>query len=195
VTVTPPLQPGTTAANVAFTMPYFGGNITISQKLPVSLAGATVMMRKIGDMQVQSPLLTTQREVPLEGGRNYVIASGPAIDGNGTLTFDLQGLPHHSTVPRTATGIVAGVIVLIGLGAAFSVRHRGADAARRKQLESRREKVFAELVKLEEQKRGGKIDAARHQSRRATLVAQLERIYGELDHVGPATGGDEGLAA
>jgi len=194
VTVTPPLQPGTTAANVAFSMPYFGGNITISQKLPVSLAGATVMVRKIGDMHVQSPLLTTQREVPLEG-RSYVIASGPAIDGNGTLTFDLQGLPHHSTVPRTATGIIAGVIVLIGLGAAFRVRDRGADAARRRQLESRREKVFVELVKLEEQKRGGKIDAARHQSRRATLVAQLERMYGELDRVGPTTGGDEGLAA
>ena len=194
VTVTPPLQPGTTAANVAFTMPYFGGDLTISQKLPVSLAGANIVMRRIGDMQVQSPQLTTRQEMPLEG-RNYLIASGPAIDGDGILTFDLSGLPHHSTVPRTATGIVAGLIVFIGLGAAFSGRDRGAEAARRKHIESRREKAFAELVKLEEQKRSGKIDAARHQSRRAMLVAQLERIYGELDRVGPAAGGDEGLAA
>ena len=208
VTVTPPFQPGTTAVNVAFTMPYFGDEISISQKLPVSLAGATVVMRKLGDMQIQSPQLTTHQEMPLEG-RMYVMASGPAIDGNGVLAFDVSGLPHHSTVPRTVAGAMAAFIVGVGLLAAFTGGDRRAAAVRRTQLENRREKAFAELVKLEEQKRGGKIDAARHQSRRATLVAQLERIYGELDTAGPATGrgsrrarrdgdssgGDEGLAA
>ena len=208
VTVTPPFQPGTTAVNVAFTMPYFGDEISISQKLPVSLAGATVVMRKLGDMQIQSPRLTTHQEMPLEG-RLYVMASGPAIDGNGVLAFDVSGLPHHSTVPRTVAGALAALIVGVGLLAAFTGGDRHAAAARRKQLENRREKAFAGLVKLDEQKRDGKIDAARHQSRRATLVAQLERIYGELDTAGPAPsrgsrrgrrdgdpgGGDEGLAA
>lgn len=208
VTVTPPFQPGTTAVNVAFTMPYSGGDLTISQKLPVPLAGATVVMRKIGGMQLQSPQLTRQQEAPLEG-RLYVMASGPAIDGNGVLTFDVTGLPHHSTAPRTVAGILATLIVIVGLLAAFTGGDGRAAAVRRRQLERRRETAFAELVKLEEQKRAGKIDAARHQSRRATLVAQLERLYGELDHTGPATGrgphrgsrdgdpggGDEGLAA
>lgn len=208
VTVTPPFQPGSTAVNVAFTMSYSDGDITLSQKLPVPLGGATVVMRKIGGMQLQSPQLTRQEEALLEG-RVYVMASGPAIAGNGVLTFDVTGLPHHGTVPRTVAGLMATLIVIVGLLAAVTGGDRHATAARRKRLETRRERAFAELVKLEEQKRGGKIDAARHQSRRATLVAQLERIYGELDQAGPATGrglhhgsrdgdpggGDEGLAA
>jgi hypothetical protein len=189
-------------------MPYSGGEITIDQKLPVPMAEPNVVMRKIGAMQIESPQLTTQQEMPIEG-RTYVMASGPAIDSNGTLAFDVRGLPHHSRVPRTLAGTIAALIVIIGLVAAFKGGDRGAAAARRKQLENRREKAFAELVKLEEQKRGGTIDTARHQNRRASLVAQLERIYGELDSAGPAAGsgpwrgshdrdpggGDEGLAA
>jgi len=202
VTVTPPFQPGTTAVNIAFTMPYSGGEITIDQKLPVPMPEPSVVMRKIGAMQIESPQLTTQQEMPIEG-RTYVMASGPAIGANGTLAFDVRGLPHHSGVPRTLAGTIAALIVIIGLVAAFNGGDRGAAAARRKQLENRREKAFAELVKLEEQKRGGTIDTARHQNRRASLVAQLERIYGELDSAGPwrgshdrdPGGGDEGLAA
>jgi hypothetical protein len=208
VTVTPPFQPGATAVNIAFTMPYSGGGITIDQKLPVPMPEPSVVMRKIGAMQIQSPQLTTQQEMPIEG-RTYVMASGPAIGSNGTLAFDVLGLPHHSRVPRTLAGTIATLIVIIGLVASFNGADRSAAAARRKQLENRREKAFAELVKLEEQKRGGKIDAARHQNRRASLIAQLERIYGELDSAGPAAGsgprrgsrdrdpggGDEGLAA
>ena len=55
--------------------------------------------------------------------------------------------------------------------------------------------AYAELIKLEEQRRTGKVDPVRHQSRKTLLVAQLERIYGELDDQGPVSGGDEGLAA
>lgn len=208
ITVPPPFQPGTTPVNIAYTMPYSGAELTISQKLPAPLPMVSVVMRKLGEMQIQSPQLTDQQASAFEG-RSYVMATGPALKTGDALTFDLKGLPHHSRVPRTVTGILAGLVVLIGLWGAFSSPERSADAARRKRLETRREKTFAELVKLEEQKRAGKIDTERHQSRRASLIAQLERIYGELDSEGAATGGgprrgvrggdpaggDEGLAA
>jgi hypothetical protein len=53
---------------------------------------------------------------------------------------------------------------------------------------------MADLVRLEQQARSGGIDASRRASRRAELVAQLERVYGELDDQS-GTPGSEGLPA
>ena len=194
ITVMPPFQPGATAVNVGYTMPYYGGDLTISQKLPIAAAGTSVAVRKLGDMEVVSPQITSQQRTSLNGNE-YIIASGQPIPADGVLTLDLKGLPHHSTTPRTIAAVLVGLVAVIGLWGMFGGRNRAAEGARRKRLEARREKAFAEFVKLEEQKRTGKIDAARHQTRRAVLLAQLERIYGELDDARPTSGGDEGLAA
>jgi hypothetical protein len=59
-----------------------------------------------------------------------------------------------------------------------------------KQLKGKREKIFAELVRLEQQRQTGSIDASRYAERRPALIAQLERVYRELD-----TEGGQGLAA
>ncbi len=193
VTVTSPVPPGVTPVHVGFTMSYSGGEATIEQRLPAALAAANVVMRRTGELRLSSAQLTTQQETTVEGER-YVMAAGPAVGPDGVLRFTLSGLPHHSTVPRTAAAALAGLIVLVGLWAAWGDRASGADTARRRQLESRREKAFVELVALEGQRRAGTIDPAHHRARRATLVGQLERIYGELDRA-PSTGGDEGLAA
>ena len=69
------------------------------------------------------------------------------------------------------------------------------DQARRRQLETRREKLLGELVRLEQQRQAGHPEAAGHATRRQALGAQRERVYGELDASGRAAGGDEGLAA
>jgi hypothetical protein len=194
VTVTGPFEPGVTPVQVGYTMPHSRGTLTISQKLPVEMTAVNVVMRKIGEMELSSAQLSSQQDRMIQGDR-YVVAAGPAIAADGTLSLDLAGLPHHSVVPLTVTSILATGIVLVGLWAMFARPKRAAEAGRRKQLEGRREKAYAELMKLEEQRRAGKLDPLRHQSRKTILVAQLERIYGELDDQGPVTGGDEGLAA
>ena len=61
------------------------------------------------------------------------------------------------------------------------------------ELAARREKLYADLVALEEQHQRGRIDERRYSARRQSLIAQLERVLGELDRT-PA-GGGEGLAA
>jgi len=48
-------------------------------------------------------------------------------------------------------------------------------------MKGRREKLFGDLVRVEEQQRAGEIEASRTLARRAALVAQLEQIYSELD--------------
>ena len=59
-----------------------------------------------------------------------------------------------------------------------------------KQLTGKREKIFNELVRLEQQRRTGSVDAAKYAERRSWLIAQLERVYRDLD----AEGG-QGVAA
>jgi hypothetical protein len=53
-----------------------------------------------------------------------------------------------------------------------------------KQLTGKREKIFNELIRLEQQRRAGSVDAAKYAERRPALVAQLERIYRDLDSEG-----------
>ena len=194
VTVTGPFAPGVTPVQVGYTLPHSRGALTISQKMPLDLAAVNVVVKKIGDMALSSEQLSNQQDTTIQGER-YIMAAGPSMAADGTLNLELAGLPHHSGVPLIMTSILATGIVLVGLWAIVRRPNRTADSGRRKLLESRREKAYGELMKLEEQRRAGKVDPVRHQSRKALLVAQLERIYGELDDQGPASGGDEGLAA
>ena len=57
----------------------------------------------------------------------------------------------------------------------------GADEARRKKLETRRDRLFDELTALERQHREGLVDEPRYGNRRRELVEALERIYAEMD--------------
>jgi hypothetical protein len=59
----------------------------------------------------------------------------------------------------------------------------------RKRLVGRREKLLQDLVKLEQDHRRGRLDAARYAERRQALMEALEHVYGALD------GGDSGVAA
>jgi hypothetical protein len=188
VTVTSPVPPGVTPVQIGFVLPYSGGEVTIEQRLPAALGTVNVVMRKVGDMSLASAQLPAQQESAIQGER-YVMAAGPALGAGDTLRFTLRGLPHHSTVPRTTAVTLATLIVIVGLWAGWGRRDRAADIARSRQLESRREKAYAELIKLEEGRRAGRVDAARHASRRSALVEQLERIYAELDRPeGPPAG-------
>jgi hypothetical protein len=83
------------------------------------------------------------------------------------------------------------------VGGWFAFRTGGhtAAAAVRQQLERRREKVFADLLRLEQQWKAGKLDDEEHAAKRLAMVVELERIYGELDTEAQGPRGDQGLAA
>ncbi len=80
-------------------------------------------------------------------------------------------------------------------GAALRTGGRSGAAAARQQLERRRDTVFAEIVRLDQQLKAGKLDEQEYAERRGDLVAELERIYGELDTEGQGPRGDQGMAA
>jgi FtsZ-interacting cell division protein ZipA len=98
------------------------------------------------------------------------------------MTLEISGVPHHSAAPRYVALLLAAAIVVV---AAWSSRPRGQDeaedAAERKRLMSKRDRLLNDLVRLEHDRQSGRVDPHRSAARREELMAALERIYGALD--------------
>ena len=189
VSITGPFASGKTEVQIAFQMPISSGDLTFEQQLPLPVPGLAVLMKKTGDISMTSSQLPNVQERVFEGDR-YILAQGPALSAGATLAVTVSGLPHHSPWPRRIALTLA--LTILGMGFWIAARRStpAANAARVKQLSGKREKIFAELVRLEQQRRAGGIDAAKYAERRPSLIAQLERIYRDID----AEGGHSAVA-
>jgi hypothetical protein len=183
-----PFPPGTTSVQVAFTWPTTGATATLAQTWPAAVQNMVIAGEKVGDFAFTSPQLGQVQDAN-SNGTPFLMAMATRIDQGQALTLNLTGLPHHATWMTNAALALAFVILAVGFGMAFSRPPQGQDE-RKKQLEAKREKLFADLAGLEAQHAQGRVDAARYADRKAALLAQLERVYGELDRAG-----GEGLAA
>jgi hypothetical protein len=196
VAVQGPFPPGPTFVQVAYILPVSGGEVEIVQAFPAPLEHLAVIVRKEGEATLSSPLIARQQEMPA-GGELYIAATGDrAVAAGQPIALSIAGLPHHSTAPRWIALSLAVAVAIAGVWAA-----RGRDAAstrdaERRQLVARRERLFQELVRLEQDHRRGRGDASRYPARREELVAALERVYGALepDDPGPEAAGRHGLA-
>jgi len=142
---------------------------------------------------VTSNQVGDQREVS-DQGRTFVMATGPAVRAGDSVTFELTGLPHQGTWPRDLALALALVVLAVGGWSAIRTPDRTGLAAERRRLENRRERIFRELLQIDTEQGTGAIDADQSATRRAELVAELERIYGALD-TEPPHGSDKGIAA
>ena len=129
VVVRGPFQPGTTRVTVRFELPYSGPVARLEQRWPAPLQQLIVFALKTGDLDLRSPQISGQRVVT-EQGQLLVVGSGPGLGAGETLTLDITGLPYHARWPRYVALSAAGVIVIAGLWAGFTVpRPRGGRAA------------------------------------------------------------------
>jgi len=181
VVVKGPFAPGTTSLQFGYSLPISGASLTVEQRLPLPLGQVSVMAQKVGDMQLQSPQIAEHRDMPLQG-ETFIVGKGPAIPAGQVLSFTLTGLPHQPVWPRNLALALAAVI--LGVGVWASTR-RGSgnpsDDGRRKRLDARRDRLFAELLSIEEQHREEAIDPERYAARRRELLTALERVYAQLD--------------
>jgi len=181
-TVSGPFAPGVTTVQLAYQLPYAGSTLAFSQALPAPLSQTAIVVRKVGELQFRSPQATGAREVASDGSA-YLMANGPGVPAGGTVSFELTGLPYHNRVPRYVALALAALVAGIGVWLSVSVP-AGSATPRRGALEARRERLLAELVGLEEQRRAGRGDNRKYAARRSDLIARLERVYAELDELG-----------
>ena len=181
LTINGPFAPGSTLVQAGFALPIGGSSLTWEQRLPAGLDQLSIMAQKVGDMQLQSPQIAEHRDMPVQG-EMFIVAKGPGIAAGQPMRLTFSGLPHHATWPRNLALVLA--VAVLGAGAWASTRSTkpaAEEQARRKRLDGRRERLFAELTAIEQQHRDQTIDPERYGARRRELVAALERVYAELD--------------
>ncbi len=192
-----PLPPGATFVQVAYELPALDGAASIAQVFPSNFEQLGIVVKKVGDTAISSPQIANQRELPAEG-ETYIASTGPAIAAGQPLQLAITGVPHHSSAPRWTALALAGAIVLIGVWASGpGPERRGAAAAERTRLVARRDKLLNDLVRLEHDRRHGRVDDRRYAARREELIATLEHVYGalDIDGAGPEPVDPAGLAA
>jgi hypothetical protein len=197
VAVEGPFAPGHTFVQAAYMLPGEGGTIDIAQKFPATIEQLSVVVKKVGDTSLQSPQLSNQREMPADNDV-FIAAQGGELRAGQPLQLTISGFPHQSSTPRIVSLTLAALVALIGVWAATRpAPDDGAAAAERKRLIARREKLFADLVRLEHDRRNGRADDRRYDKRREELVAALEQVYSALDShdAGPGPADRAGLAA
>jgi hypothetical protein len=197
VTVQGPFAPGHTFVQVATMLPALDGSIDIAQKLPANLDQLAVIVKKLGDTTLKSPQLKEQREMPADG-EIFIAGSGGPVTAGQPIELTVDGIPHHSQAPRRLALALAALVVAVG--AWFAARTSGdqeARSAERKRLIARREKLFGDLARLEQDRRGGRVDERRSAARREELVASLEAVYNALEshEAEPAAAGRAGVTA
>ena len=179
VIITGPFASGTTSVQIAFRLPHSSSDVTFRQKWPAALQQVLVIVEKVGNMTMSSPQFTEQDESRAGNGALFMLGGNPqGIPAGGELTVQLSGVPTADTRPRQVALGLALVVLAIGAWAAAGSSPAGEGERR---LAERRESLYGELVKLEAQRQTGRMDGSKYASRRQRLMADLERVYDELD--------------
>jgi hypothetical protein len=196
VTIAGTLPSGVTTVPVAYRIESWGADWTLSQTFPLPIVDVALVVQKVGSMRLSSPSAPTVRDSQLQG-TPFIMGTGASVPTGTPLQLTLSGLPHKSRVPVYVTLTIAAGLVVWGAWMAMSqsAASAAAQAARRRALEGRRDRGLSALAALERRHAARALDQEDYIEERRSLVADLERIYGELDDRGGLPGGDQGLAA
>ena len=198
VAIAGPLPPGHTFVQIAAEIPTESGDVHIVQRFPANLERLAIVVKRVGGTTLMSPQIASQQEMPADG-ETYIAGTGGAVAAGQPIAIAVGGVPHQRRAPRVVALALAAAIVLVGVWASGRRAENVSttQAAERKRLHGRRDKLLNDLVRLETDHRSGRVDERRHASRREELIASLEQIYGALDSdaSAPDPGGRAGLAA
>ena len=103
-----------------------------------------------------------------------------------TMTLELTGFPHRPEWPRNVALGLTLLVLTAGGVAAF--RRRPAEPGRTQtdRLRAVRDRLLTDLAALDARHAADRTPDARYGSERARLVAQLERVYAQLDDLAAA---------
>src|SRR5437667_7324207 len=98
-------------------MPTDTGRLDVTQTFPAQLDRLAVLVKKVGDTKLSSPIIERQQDFPNEG-QVVIGAMAGTIPAGKPIELHLEDLPHHSQVPRYTALALAGGVLLIGVFAA-----------------------------------------------------------------------------
>jgi hypothetical protein len=181
VVVQGPFPPGQTFVQAACELPAARGTVDIRQRFPAALDELNIVVKKVGNTTLASPQVRRQQEMAAEG-EQFIAATGGSVPAGQPVELTVSGIPHHSSAGRWIALLVAAAIDGAGVWASRAADSDAASlAAERQRLHARRDKLLADLARVEVDHRSGRLDAVRHAERRAALMTSLEAVYGELD--------------
>jgi hypothetical protein len=190
VLVRGPFAPGATFVQVACQVPSTSGTLEITARFPVQLEQLAVVVKKVGDVKLSSPAVAKQQDIAAEGD-TFIAASGGAVAADQAVQLLLSGLPHHSGAPRIiALAFAVGIVVFGAWTATRTTAAEPTGAGERKRLIARREKLLADLVRVEGELRSGR-GGAKQTARREEIMSALEQVYGALDEAAAPLAGDQ----
>jgi len=174
---------GVTPVRVAYILPYSTGSLALSQAFPADFDQLLVFVEKWGSIDVASAQIERRGEMGPDatGGSTLIWGAGRRVPANELVSIELNGLPHHAGWPRIVTLWLSVLIIAVSGWASTGVKTGDTASSRVETLQLRREKLFADLVKVEHQNRLGKIRITRYKTRRAQLIDQLQRVLRDLD--------------
>jgi hypothetical protein len=193
--VTGPFPPGSTLVQVAYQLPWSGSSVQFDQAWPVAMDDVFVAVEKVGGLTLSSPQITQQQEGQASG-QTFIMGVGPRLNAGQPMTVTLAGLPNRSSWGQDIAVGVAVLILAIGLWAAYTARP-GAEA-QTASFATRREALFAELVRLERQQTRHSLDPDAYRARRSALLLEIEQVMHEMERRAPgpsAAAGREGAPA
>jgi hypothetical protein len=123
VRVTGPFAPGSTHVEAAYELPYVDGVAVVHQVWPAALERVTLLVQQIGGLTVKSPQLASLQPTS-DRGQEIIVGSGPGLAAGQSLSFEIAGLPHRATWPRTLALTLASIIVAAGVWGAVTARPR-----------------------------------------------------------------------
>lgn len=123
VRVTGPFAPGSTHVEAAYELPYSGGTAVVHQTFPAALERVTLLVQQVGGLTVKSPQVAALRSTS-NSGQEVIVGTGPGLAAGQTLSFEIAGLPHRATWPRTLALTLASIIVAAGVWGAVTARPR-----------------------------------------------------------------------
>jgi hypothetical protein len=174
----------TSDIRVVFLVPAGGSSsVDIRQPLPFGMRSPLLIIPASNHLAVEAPGVRKLQDQKDSQGNVVNLFELPEIQPGGELSLTVTGLPALDRRNRK----VAGVLCLLLIAAAVVGARRPAEVARAaataQKLTERREKLFADLVAVErERKETGQSNGAL-ETRRQDLVSKLEGVYRELARV------------
>jgi hypothetical protein len=200
------IPPGEQSTVVAFAMPVRDGHVHVDMAAPLGILESQIAVERVPGSVVTGLTTGTAPSITrTEDGREFNMISNITVSPGDSLSFDVIGLPMRSQVDRWGR-ILGGVVVLLLLAGALwravlprrsgdqpgvasdGAHGRQEGAARRRDLERRRDRLYDQLVALERGHAAGRIEDAAYGDQRRGLMAKLVVVLREIDDLDAGMG-------